>query len=213
DPFKDFAPIINAGVSPNMIFVHPSVSANNLQELIALGKKQKLSYGSAGAGSTPHLTGERLLKLMAGLEITHIPYSSAAPAMLAVASGQVPIGLTAMPPTVPLIKSGKIRGIAVTSPARMLSLPDVGTVAEQGFPGYEDYTWIAFFAPTGTPKVYVTKLNRAITAIVAQPDTKERLAVLGFDPVANTPEQFTEYIRVEVTKWAKVIKDSGARVD
>ena len=181
--------------------------------MIALGKKQKLSYGSAGAGSTPHLTGERLLKLMAGLEITHIPYSSAAPAMLAVASGQVPIGLTAMPPTVPLIKSGKIRGIAVTSPARMPSLPDVGTVAEQGFPGYEDYTWIAFFAPTGTPKAYVTKLNRAITAIVAQPDTKERLAVLGFDPVANTPEQFTEYIRVEVTKWAKVIKDSGARVD
>ena len=213
DPFKDFVPIINAGVSPNMIFVHPSVSANNLQELIALGKKQKLSYGSAGAGSTPHLTGERLLKLMAGLEITHIPYSSAAPAMLAVASGQVPIGLTAMPPTVPLIKSGKIRGVAVTSPARMPSLPDVGTVAEQGFPGYEDYTWIAFFAPMGTPKAYVTKLNRAITAIVAQPDTKERLAVLGFDPVANTPEQFTDYIKVEVTKWAKVIKDSGARVD
>ena len=213
DPFKDFAPIINAGVSPNMIFVHPSVTATNLQELIALGKKQKLSYGSAGAGSTPHLTGERLLKIMAGLEVTHIPYSSAAPAMLAVAAGQVPVGLTAMPPTVPLIKSGKIRGVAVTSPARMPSLPDVGTVAEQGFPGYEDYTWIAFFAPMGTPKAYVTKLNRAITAIVAQPDTKERLAVLGFDPVANTPEQFTEYIRVEVTKWAKVIKDSGARVD
>jgi tripartite-type tricarboxylate transporter receptor subunit TctC len=213
DPFKDFAPIINAGVSPNMIFVHPTVAAKDLQELIALGKKQKLSYGSAGAGSTPHLTGERLLKLMAGLEITHIPYSSAAPAMLAVASGQVPIGLTAMPPTVPLIKSGKIRGIAVTSPARMPSLLDVGTVAEQGFPGYEDYTWIAFFAPAGTPKAYVTKLNRAITAIVAQPETKERLSVLGFDPVANTPEQFTEYIKIEVTKWAKVIKDSGARVD
>ncbi|MEO8441551.1 MAG: tripartite tricarboxylate transporter substrate binding protein [Betaproteobacteria bacterium] len=213
DPFKSFAPIINAGVSPNMIFVNPSVAANNLQELIALGKKQKLSYGSAGAGSTPHLTGERLLKLMAGLEITHIPYSSAAPAMLAVAGGQVPIGLTAMPPTVQLIKTGKIRGIAVTSPARMPSLPDVATVAEQGYPGYEDYTWIAFFAPMGTPKAYVVKLNRAITAIVAQAEMKERLAVLGFDPVSNTPEQFTEYIKVEVTKWAKVVKDSGARID
>ena len=213
DPFRDFAPIINAGVSPNMIFVHPSVAANNLRELIALGKKQKLSYGSSGAGSTPHLTGEHLLKLMAGLDVTHIPYSSAAPAMLAVAAGQIPVGLTAMPPTVPLIKSGKIRGIAVTSPARMPSLPDVGTVAEQGYPGYEDYTWIGFFAPTGTPKAYVTKLNSAIAAIVAQPDTKERLAVLGFDPVANTTEQFTSYIKVEVTKWAKVIKDSGARVD
>jgi tripartite-type tricarboxylate transporter receptor subunit TctC len=213
DPFKDFHPIVNAGVSPNMIFVHPSVAANNLQELIALGKKQKLSYGSSGAGSTPHLTGERLLKLMAGLDVTHIPYSSAAPAMLAVAAGQIPVGLTAMPPTVPLIKSGKIRGIAVTSPARMPSLPDVGTVAEQGYPGYEDYTWIAFFAPTGTPKAYIAKLNRAISAIVVQPDTKERLAVLGFDPVVNTPEEFTAYVKVEVTKWAKVIKDSGARVD
>ncbi len=213
DPFKDFAPIINAGVSPNMIFVHPSVTANNLQELIALGKKQKLSYGSAGAGSTPHLTGERLLKIMAGLEVTHIPYSSAAPAMLAVAAGQVPVGLTAMPPTVPLIKSGKIKGIAVTSPQRMPSLPDVATVAESGFPGYEDYTWIAFFAPNGTPKAYVTKLNHSIAAVLAIPETKERLAVLGFDPVSNTPEQFTEYIKVEVTKWAKVIKESGARVD
>jgi len=181
--------------------------------LIALGKKQKLTYGSAGAGSTPHLTGERLLKIMAGLEVTHIPYSSAAPAMLAVAAGQVPVGLTAMPPTVPLIKSGKIKGIAVTSPQRMPSLPDVATVAESGYPGYEDYTWIAFFAPTGTPEAYVTKLNHSIAAVLAIPETKERLAVLGFDPVSNTPEQFTEYIKVEVTKWARVIKESGARVD
>ena len=213
DPFKDFAPIINAGSSPNMIFAHPSFAANNLQELIALSKKQKLTYGSAGAGSTPHLTGERLLKIMAGLDVTHIPYSSAAPALLAVASGQVPIGITAMPPTVPLIKSGKIRGIAVTSPARMPSLPEVATVAEQGYPGYEDYTWIAYFAPTGTPKAYVNKLNRSIAAVLAIPETKERLATLGFDPVSNTPEQFTEYIRIEVTKWGKVIKESGARVD
>ncbi len=213
DPFKDFAPVINAGVSPNMMFVHPGVSANNLQELIALGRKQKLQYGSAGAGSTPHLTGERLLKLMAKLEITHIPYSSAAPAMLAVAAGQIPIGLTAMPPTVPLIKSGKIRGIAVTSPQRMPSLPDVGTVAEQGFPNYEDYTWIGFFAPTGVPKAIVTKLNADIAKVIALPEVKERLAVLGFDPVLNSVDQFTVYIREEVTKWAKVIKDSGARVD
>ena len=213
DAFRDFAPIINAGVSPNMLFVHPSVAANNLQELIALGKKQKLSYGSSGAGSTPHLTGERLLKLMAGLDITHIPYSSAAPAMLAVAAGQISIGLTAMPPTVPLIKSGKIRGIAVTSPRRMPSLPDVATVAESGFPGYEDYTWIAFFAPAGTPKAIVDKLNRSIAAIVQIPEMKERLAVLGFDPVANSPEQFTAYIREEVSKWGKVIKESVAPVD
>jgi tripartite-type tricarboxylate transporter receptor subunit TctC len=213
DPFRDFAPIINAGVSPNMIFVHPAVTAKNLQELIALGKTRKLSYGSAGAGSTPHLTGERLLKILAGLEITHIPYSSAAPAMLAVAAGQVPIGLTAMPPTVPLIKSGKIRGIAVTSPQRMPSLPEVATVAESGFPGYEDYTWIAFFAPAGTPKAIVNRLNAGIAGILQLPETRERLAALGFDAVANTPEQFAVYVRQEVAKWAKVIKESGARVD
>jgi tripartite-type tricarboxylate transporter receptor subunit TctC len=213
DPFKDFRPVINAGVSPNMLFVHPSVPAHNLQELIALGKTKKLSYGSSGTGSTPHLTGERLLKLMAGLGVTHVPYSSAAPAMLAVAAGQIPVGSIAMPPTVPFIKSGKIRGIAVTSPARMPALPDVATVAEQGFPGYEDYTWIGFFAPMGTPKAIVAQLNQQITQALKQPETKDRLATLGFDPIDNTPEQFTAYIKVEVEKWAKVIKESGARVD
>lgn len=213
DPFKDFRPVINAGVSPNMLFVHPSVPAHDLQELIALGRTKKLSYGSSGTGSTPHLTGERLLKLMAGLDVTHVPYSSAAPAMLAVAAGQVPVGSIAMPPTVPFIKSGKIRGIAVTSPARMPSLPDVATVAEQGFPGYEDYTWIGFFAPMGTPKAIVAQLNQQITQALKQPEMKDRLATLGFDPIDNTPEQFTAYIKVEVEKWAKVIKASGARVD
>jgi tripartite-type tricarboxylate transporter receptor subunit TctC len=213
DAFKDFAPIINAGTSPNILFVNPSVPANNLKELIALGKKQKLQYGSAGAGSTPHLTGERLLKLMAGLDIQHVPYSSAMPAILGTVAAQVPIGSTAMPPAVQLIKSGRLRGIAVTSLQRMPSLPDVGTVAEQGFPGYEDYTWIAFFAPASTPKSIVDRLNKSIAAIVVAPDAKERLAVLGFDPVSNTPEQFTAYIKVEVAKWAKVIKESGARID
>lgn len=211
--FRDFAPIINAGTSPNIIFVTPSTPANNLKELIALGKTKKLQYGSAGAGSTPHLTGERLLKLLAGLDIQHVPYNGATPAVLATASGQVPIGLTAMPPSIPLVKSGKVRAVAVTSPQRMPSLPDVGTVAEQGFPGYEDYTWIAYFAPAGTPRAVVDKLNKSIGAIVVMPDSKERLSVLGFDPVSNTPEQFTAYIKVEVAKWAKVIKESGAKVD
>jgi tripartite-type tricarboxylate transporter receptor subunit TctC len=211
--FKDFAPVINAGTSPNIIFVNPATPAKNLAELLALGKKQKLQYGSAGAGSTPHLTGERLLKLMAGLDIQHVPYSSAMPAILATASNQVPIGLTAMPPSIPLIKSGRIRAVAVTSPQRMPSLPDVGTVAEQGFPSYEDYTWIAFFAPAGTPKPIVEKLNKSIGAIVLMPDARERLSALGFDPVNNTADQFTAYIKVEVTKWAKVIKESGAKVD
>ncbi len=213
DPFTDFAPIINAGVSPNLIFAHPSFNAKDLRELIAIGRTKPLSYGSAGAGSTPHLTGERLLKLMAQLPVTHIPYSSAAPAIQAVAGGQVPIGITAMPPAVELIKVGKLRGIAVTSPARMPSLPDVATVAESGFPGYEDYTWIGFFAPTGTSRAIVNQLNQQIAAVLQLPETRKRLAAVGFDPVDNTPEQFTGYIKVEVAKWAQVIKESGARID
>lgn len=211
--YKDFIPIINAGSSPNIIFVTLSTPANNLKELIALGKTKKLQYGSAGAGSTPHLTGERLLKLMAKLDIEHIPYSSAMPAVLATISGQVPIGLTAMPPSVPLIKAGKIRGIAVTSLQRNPSLPDVSTVAEQGFPGYEDYTWIAYFAPAGVPKAIVARLNKSIAEITLMPDVKTRLAALGFDPVNNTPDQFAKYVNEEITKWAKVIKESGAKAD
>jgi tripartite-type tricarboxylate transporter receptor subunit TctC len=211
--YKDFNPIVNAGASPNIVFVNPSTPAKDLKELIALGKTKKLQYGSAGAGSTPHLTGERLLKLINKLDIEHIPYSSAMPAVLATISGQVPIGLTAMPPTVPLIKSGKIRGIAVTSLQRNPGLPEVGTVAEQGFPGYEDYTWIAYFAPAGVSKNIVARLNKNISEIVLMPDVKTRLSALGFDPVNNTPEQFAKYVNEEITKWAKVIKESGARAD
>lgn len=213
DPFKDFAPIINAGVSPNILFVHPSAPANNLQELIALGRTTKLVYGSPSAGSTPHLTGERLLRTMAHLDITVVPYNGAARAMNAVIAGQLLVGVIAMPPTVPFIKAGKLRGIAVTSAQRMPSLPEVATVAESGFPGYEDYTWIGFFAPAGTPKVIVDKLNHDIAAIERAPDTRARLDVIGFDPVSNTPDEFMAYVKTEVVKWAKVIKDSGAHVD
>jgi len=214
DPLKDFAPIVIAGVIPNILFVHPSVPAKNLSELMALVKTRKLtSYGSAGTGSTPHLTGERLLKSMAGLDITHVPYSGAAPAINAVAAGQVQLGVTAMASAMQLIRAGKLRGIALTSPQRIPALADVATVAESGYPGYEDYTWYAFFAPAGTSKTIVNKLNHDIAAILRLPETKERLAVLELGSINYTPEQFTAYIKVEVTKWAKVIKDSGARVD
>ncbi len=214
DPNKDFAPIVIAGVIPNILFVHPSVPAKNLQELIALVKARKItSYGSAGTGSTPHLTGERLLKSMAGLDITHIPYSGAAPALNAVTAGQVPLGVTAMASAMQLIRAGKLRGIALTSPQRIPALPDVATAAESGYPGYEDYTWYAFFAPAGTPKALVDMLNRSIAAILRLPETKERLAVLELGSVDYTPAQFAAYIKVEVAKWAKVIKESGARVD
>ena len=212
DP-QDFAAIINGGVIPNIIFVHPAVPAATLQDLIALGKSKKLSYASAGMGTTPHLTAERLLKTMAGLDITHIPYNGAALATNAVVAGEVPVGSAAVTAPAPLIKAGRLKAIVVTSLQRSPALPDVPTVAESGFPGYEDYTWIAFFAPRGTPRALVIKLNADITAVLRVPAVKERLAALGFDFTPNTPEQFAEFLKAEVVKWAKVVKESGARVD
>lgn len=210
---KDFAPVINGGVIPNLIFVHPSVPAASLQELIKLAKSKKLSYASAGMGTTPHLTAERLLKTMAGLDITHIPYNGAALAANAVVANEVPVGTAAVTAPAPLIRAGRLKGIVVTSLQRSPALPDVPTVAESGFPGYEDYTWIAFFAPRGTPRAAVEKLNAEVTKALQVPAVKERLATLGFEFAPNTPQQFSEYLKREVVKWAKVVQDSGARVD
>jgi len=210
---KDFAPVVNGGVIPNILFVHPSVPAATLQELIKLGKSKKLSYASAGMGTTPHLTAERLLKTMAGLDITHIPYNGAALAANAVVANEVPVGSAAVTAPAPLIRAGRLKAIVVTSLRRSPALPDVPTVAESGFPGYEDYTWIAFFAPRGTPRAAVDKLNAEITKALQLPAVKERLATLGFEFTPNTPAEFADYLKREVVKWAKVVKDSGARVD
>lgn len=212
DP-KDFAPIVNGGLIPNLIFVHPSVPVATLQELIKLAKSKKLSYASAGMGTTPHLTAERLLKTMAGLDITHVPYNGASLAANAVVAGQVPVGSAAVTAPAPMINAGRLKGIVVTSLQRSPALPNVPTVAESGFPGYEDYTWIAFFAPRGTPGTVVAKLNGDIAAVLQTPAVKERLATLGFEFTPNTPQQFTAYLGKEVVKWAKVVKDSGARAD
>ena len=210
---KDFAPVINGGVIPNLIFAHPSFPAATLQELIKAGKAKKLSYASAGMGTTPHLTAERLLKTMAGLDITHIPYNGAGLAANAVMANEVSVGTAAVTAPAPLIKAGRLKGIVVTSLQRTPALPDVPTVAESGFPGYEDYTWIAFFAPRGTPRAVVDKLNAEIASALQVPAIKERLATLGFEFTPNTAPQFGEYLGREVIKWAKVMKDSGARVD
>jgi tripartite-type tricarboxylate transporter receptor subunit TctC len=147
------------------------------------------------------------------LELTHVPFNGAAPAMTAVLGRQLPLGSGALPPLVAPVKSGKLRGIAVTSLQRSDALSDVPTVAEAGFPGYEDYTWIAFFAPAGTPRAIVDKLNADIDKVLKLPDVKERLAVLAFEYTSNTPQQFAEYVKKEVAKWGKVVRDSGARVD
>lgn len=213
DPVASFAPIINAGASPNMLYVHPSFQVRTLKALIAAGKAKPLSYASPGIGTTPHLTVELLLKTMNKLELTHVPYNGAAPALNAVLGGQLVLGCGALPPLVAPVKAGKLHGIAVTSLQRSPALPDVPTVAESGFAGYEDYTWIAFFAPAATPRAIVDKLNADIDQVLKLPDVKERLAVLAFEYTPNTPQQFGEYVKKEVAKWGKVVAASGASAD
>ncbi len=213
DPIKQFAPVIVAGSTPNMLFAHPSVPAHTLSELIALAKAKPLSYASPGPGTTPHLTAELLLRTIYGVDIVQVPYTSGAAAAAAVVAGQVPIGCLAMPSVVPHAKSGRLRGIAVTSAQRTPALPEVPTVAESGHPGYEDYTWVAFMAPRGTPRAIVAKLNAEIAKLLKEPVVSQRLAPLGFDYTPNTPAEFEDYLKREVAKWAKVVKDTGARVD
>ena len=213
DAVKSLIPIINAGASPNMLYVHPTLPVRTLKELIVAGKSKPLTYASPGIGTTPHLTVELLLKTMNKLEMTHVPYNGAAPALGAVLGGQILLGCGAMPPIVAPVKAGRLHAIAVTSLKRAESLPDVPTVAESGFPGYEDYTWIAAFAPLGTPNAIVQKLNTEIDRILQMPDVKARLKVLEFEYTPNTSRQFAQYVEKEVAKWGKVVKASGARVD
>ncbi len=213
DPLRDFAPVIVAGIAPNIVFVHPSVAVNSLQALLTLAKQKPLSYASAGIGTTPHLTGELLFKTLARVDIAHIPYSGGGPAVIAVVGGQTPVGITAIPTVFQMIKSGRVHAIAVTSQQRAPALPDVQTVAEQGFPGYSDYTWIAFFAPAATPPAIVAKVNADIARVLKTPDGRERLSSIGFESMENSPRVFNDYLKAEVVKWTKVVRESGARAD
>ena len=212
DVEKDFVPVINVSSSPNMIITNQSGPAT-LRELIDKSRDAGLIYGSAGAGTTPHLTAEYLFKNLAGLKATHVPYKGAAPAVNAALTGEVIAVSVAMPTAVPHIKSGRLRGLAVTSNNRMAALPDVPTVQEAGFPGFEDYTWVGAFVPAGTPPAVVAKINADVNAFLAQAEVRERLAGLAFDPIGGTSESFARYLRAEVGKWAKVIRETGAKVE
>jgi tripartite-type tricarboxylate transporter receptor subunit TctC len=211
DPFTDFMPVILGPSTPNIITVNPSVPARNLQELIALARKDKLSYASSGIGTTTHLSMERI-KMAAKVDITHVPYQPAQ-AVGAVVAGHTQISSTSLPPAVPQVRGGKVRAIAVTSAQRSPALPDVPTVNEQGFSGFDDLTWTAFFAPAGTPQDLVNRLNSEINRALSAPDVRERLAQLGLEWRSNTSGEFAAFLRDEVQKWAKAVKDSGAKAD
>lgn len=214
DPVKDFAPVTLVAVSPNVVVVNPQVQATTLPELVQLVRDNpgKYSFAGPGVGSTPHLGGE-LFRLAFKLDLIHVPFTGAGPAIQATVGGHTPIAFTALPPALSAVQSGQLRALAVASTERFAGLPDVPTFAEQGISNQEADTLTGIVAPTGTPKAIVDLLQREIAAIVAQPDVAERLAKLGFKAVANTSDQFGERIRLEMDKWGKVVRDAKLRIE
>jgi tripartite-type tricarboxylate transporter receptor subunit TctC len=214
DPYKDFVPVTVAGDAPNILLVHPSVPAKTVAELIDYVKANpgKVSYASAGTGTTPHLSGE-LFRLSMKLDIVHVPFSGAGPAIQSIAGGHTPMAFTSLPPAIPLIKDGKIRALAVSAAKRVATLPNVPTLAEAGLPDQEADTLQAVLVPAGTPRPIVDFLYSEIKAIVALPDINERFEVLGLEPVTNSPEEFAAQIRNEIVKWGKVIHDANIKME
>jgi tripartite-type tricarboxylate transporter receptor subunit TctC len=214
DPYKSFIPVSNMAASPNVFVVHPSVPAKSIGELIKLaqGAPKKYSFATPGIGTTPDLSAV-LLRLTAKIDAGTVPYGGAGPAVGAVIGNQVAFGCMAMPPTVPHIQGGRLRALAVTSAKRSPALPDVQTMAEAGLSGQEADTLQGLLLPAGAPKAVVQRLHGDVVKILARPDVKERISGLGFDIIASDPQQFTAQIRNEITKWTKVVKDAGIKVD
>jgi tripartite-type tricarboxylate transporter receptor subunit TctC len=214
DPEKDFEPITLIGTQTNVLYVHPAVPAKTLGELIAHAKANpgKLSFGSGGNGTPAHLAGE-LLRIEAKIDITHVPFRGTGPALQNVIAGHVPMAFNPPPPLLPHLQSGAIRAIAVSTLKRTAALPDVPTIAELGFPGFEATTWHAFVAPAGTPKDIIATLHRAIAATLNDPDTRKSLTELGIDLVGNSPDELRAYIKSEIPKWAEIVKVSGAKAE
>jgi tripartite-type tricarboxylate transporter receptor subunit TctC len=214
DPVKDFAPVALVAIQPNILVVNPEVPAKSVQELIALAKSKpgRLNYASSGSGAAAHLAGE-LFKSMTGVDMVHVPYKGAQPALTDVIAGQAQLMFATSASVIPYIKAGRLRALAVTTARRSASVPDLPTVSEAGVPGFEAITWHGVVVPAATPPARVERLNRDIVAALAARDLRERLESLGAEVAAGTPRQFADYIAAEIPKWAKVVKDSGARAE
>jgi tripartite-type tricarboxylate transporter receptor subunit TctC len=210
---KDLVAVTNVANSPNIIVAGTSLQAKQLREALDAAKSGKMSYGSPGTGTTPHLSAEYLFKVLAKTPILHAPYKGAGPALNGALTGEIQFASVAMPAAVALIKGGKLHGLAVTSVKRTSALPEVPTVAEAGFAGFEDYTWVGVFVPTGTPKAVVTRINADIEALLQQAAVRDQLAAVGFDPVGGSPESFARYIKQEVAKWATVVRETGVKAE
>jgi len=214
DPVKDFEPISLLAAVPNIISVHPSVPVNTLAELVALAKSKpgQLSYASSGNGTSTHLAGE-MFKQAAGIYVTHIPYRGSSPAVADVIAGQVPVLVDSVASSTAQVRAGKLKALATTSPRRLAVLPDLPTVAESGYPGFQSTAWVGLLAPAGTPKAIVEHLNAQVLKVMALPETRERMAGFGAEITTSTPDQFRAHIRSEIDKLGQVIRAARIKVD
>ncbi|HET8586015.1 MAG TPA: tripartite tricarboxylate transporter substrate binding protein [Casimicrobiaceae bacterium] len=214
DHVKDFAPVILVAGVPNVLVVNPSLPVHTVHELIDYAKANpgKLNFASSGNGTSIHLSGE-LFKTMAGVQMTHVPYKGSAPALADLMGGQVQLMFDNLPSSLGLIKGGKLRAVAVTSTTRAAALPDVPTIAESGLPGFEASSWFGLLAPAGTPHDVVAKINGVVAAWLATPEAKDKLLAQGAIAAGGSPEAFAKHIDNETSKWAKVVKASGAHID
>jgi tripartite-type tricarboxylate transporter receptor subunit TctC len=214
DPVRDFAPITLVGSQPNVVYVHPSVPARSLADLIALAKASpgKINYATGGHGTSPHLAGE-LLKTEAKIDIVHVPYRGTGPALQDVLAGHVQMGISSIAPIGAHVKSGALRPLAITGLKRTALLPDVPTIAELAMPGFDATSWHALVAPAGTPKDVIATLHRGMMATLHDPEVHKALTNLGMDVAGNTPDELAAYIKSEGPKWTAIVKASGATLD
>jgi len=212
DPERDLAPVTQAVDSTNILSLHQSVPANSVKELIELAKSKSLNYGSSGVGGTGHLAGE-LFNLMTGVKLVHVPYKGGAPAMVDLVAGRVELVFATAASAVPHIKAGRIKGIAVTTGKRSALMPELPTIAEAGLAGYEANNWYGLMVPANTPRAIINRLNAETVKVLNMPEVKTFLFNQGLDAAPSTPEEFGAYIRSERTKWAKIVKASGAKAE
>ena len=214
DPVRDFAPVSLLVINPQILVVTNSVPVNSVKELIAYAKSRpgQLNYASVGQGSPNHL-GMELLKALAGIDMVHVPYRGTGPAVTDLLGGQVQLMFNSMPLVLPLVQGGKLKGLAVGSAQRSPAVPDVPTVAEAGVPGFENVTWYGMFAPAGTPRDIIMKLNAQVVKILTDPEMAQRLSSQGAEPRSTTPEALAAFMRVESARWKKVIKTAGIKLD
>ena len=212
DTLRDFAPVTKLGDATLILVAHPSVAAKNLREFIAIAKTQNFSYGTAGTGSTPHLAGE-LLAQRSGIALTHVPYKGGGQAMGDVVGGQIPLVFTAIATAQQFVKSGKLKGLGVSSARRSGSLPEVATFVESGLDGFVVDSWVGILAPAKTPPPVIERLQKEIAAVLAEPETRERYATLGIEPVGNAPAQFGAQLRANLERWQNVVRQAGIRIE